>query len=322
MKAIRVSEPGGPEVLKLEEVPDLKPAAGEVLVRIHAAGINPVDAYFREGTVYKPGAYPYTPGMDGAGEVLALGDGVDAPLRPGQRVYVGGSITGTYAEQALCRPEQVHPLPNRISFAQGAAVYVNYATAYRALFQLARARPGEWTLIHGASGGVGVAALQFASAAGLKVIGTGGTEKGRRLILEQGAAHALDHTAPDYLDQARALTLAHGFDVIVEMLANVNLARDLEMLAAGGRVVVVGSRGPVEINPRELMMRESSVMGMVLMLSPMDAIQEAHAAIGAGLSNGTLSPIVGRQFPLAAAGDAHIAVMEPGAYGKIVLQVA
>lgn len=321
MKAIRVHEAGGPEVLKLEEVPDLQPKAGEVLVRIHAAGVNPVDTYFRQGGVYQPPAYPYTPGLDGAGVIESVGEGVPGRLRPGQRVYVAGSLTGTYAEQALCRPDQVYELPERLSFAQGAAVYVNYATAWRALMQKARGVPGETVLVHGASGGVGVAAVQIARAAGFTVIGTAGTERGRDLVRREGAHHVLDHRCEGYLDQVRELTGGKGVDVILEMLANVNLGHDLPLLARGGRVVVIGSRGTVEINPRDLMARDATVTGMVLMMAPDRELLSAHAALGAGLANGTLTPVIGREFALAEAAQAHVAVMEPGAYGKIVLKV-
>jgi NADPH2:quinone reductase len=215
-------------------------------------------------------------------------------------------------------------LPERASFAQGAAVYVPYATAYRALFQRGQAGPGEVVFIHGASGGVGVAAVQLACAAGLKVIGTAGTEQGRRLVTEQGAHHVLDHRAPGYLEQVSKLTNGRGADVILEMLANVNLGRDLDVVAPGGRIVVIGNRGPnnqgtVEINPRAAMNRDASIMGMTLVnVSPPD-MARIHAALGAGLGNGTLRPVIGQEFPLADAAKAHHAVIEASAYGKIVL---
>ncbi|MCA1849500.1 MAG: NADPH:quinone reductase, partial [Acidobacteria bacterium] len=246
------------------------------------------------------------------------GEGVMS-VGPGSRVYVAGAISGTYAELALCDETQVYPLPEKVSFAQGAAVYVPYATAYRALFQRARVTPGEVVLVHGASGGVGVAALQLARAAGMTVIGTGGTEKGRRLVTEEGAHHVLDHRAPDYLEQAVALTGGRGVDVILEMLANVNLDKDLNILARGGRVVVIGNRGTVEINPRAAMSRDAAILGMSLLNAPAQELTSIHAALIAGLENGTLRPVVGQEMPLADAPRAHEAVLEPGAYGKIVL---
>jgi NADPH2:quinone reductase len=318
MKAIRVHEFGGPEVLRLEEVPGPEPSAGQVLVRVRAAGVNPVDTYIRSGAHAVRPQVPYTPGLDAAGEVVSAGEGV-ARVAPGQRVYAAGSLTGTYAELTLCDESQCHPLPDRLSFAQGAGVFTPYATAYRALFQRAQARPGETVLVHGASGGVGTAAVQLARAAGLRVVGTAGTEEGRALVSEQGAHEVLDHRAPDYLGRLGELTGGRGVDVILEMLANVNLDKDLGVLAKGGRVVVIGSRGTVEINPRAAMTRDAAVLGMTLFNTTPQELASIHAALGAGLEAGTLRPVVGRELPLAEAARAHEEVLRPGARGKIVL---
>ena len=141
---------------------------------------------------------------------------------------------------------------------------VPYGTAYRALFQRGHAQAGETVLVHGASGGVGVACVQFARAAGLTVIGTGGSEKGRALVAEQGAHHVVDHRAADYEKQIMSIVEGRGVNLVMEMLANVNLAKDLTMLAPGGRVVVIGNRGSIEINPREAMAREAAILGLIL----------------------------------------------------------
>jgi NADPH2:quinone reductase len=322
MKAIRIREFGVPEVMRVEDVPDLHPGSGQVVVRVHAAGVNPVDTYIRSGIYPKP-PVPYTPGADGAGVIAAIGEGVSR-VAVGDRVYLAGSRSGTYAEQALCNETQVHPLPSQVSYAQGAGVNVPYATAYRALFHRAQAAPGEVVFVHGASGGVGIAAVQLARAAGMTVIGTGGTEQGRRLVAEQGAHHVLDHRAPGYLEQVLTLTNGLGVDVILEMLANVNLGNDLAVLAAGGRVVVVGNRGTnnqgtVEINPRIVMNRDAAILGMSLVNVSAQDLARIHAALVAGLANGTLRPIVGQEFALADAPRAHHVVIEANAYGKIVL---
>jgi NADPH:quinone reductase len=318
VKAIRVREFGGPEVLKLEDVPDPQAVAGQVVVRVRAAGVNPVDTYVRSGAYAVKPELPYTPGFDAAGEVESVGEGVKS-VKAGDRVYTSGSLSGTYAELCLCEEWQVHPLPGRVSFSEGAGINTPYATAWRALFQRALGRPGETVLVHGASGGVGTAAVQMARAAGFEVIGTGGTDEGRKLVAEQGAHHVLDHHAPDYLEQLTALTQGRGVDVILEMLANVNLDKDLGVLAKGGRVVVIGSRGAVEINPRLAMGRDAAILGMTLFnVSPQD-LASIHAALVAGLEAGTLRPVVGREVSLAEAARAHEEVMKPGAYGKIVL---
>jgi NADPH2:quinone reductase len=318
MKAIRVHEFGDPEVLRLKEVPTPQPDPGQVLVQMHAIGVNPAETYIRAGTYARLPELPYTPGNDGAGVVEQVGADVKE-FKPGDRVYTAGSVSGTYAEFALCKTAQVHPLPANVSFAQGAAMGTPYATAYRGLFQRANAKPGETVLVHGASGGVGTAAVQLARARGLRVFGTAGTDEGRKLAREQGAHEVFDHRAPDQFEQIMNATNGRGVDVIVELLANVNLGKDLIILAKGGRVAIVGSRGRVEIDPRDAMQRDVDLRGMVMPnTSPAD-LASIHAALVAGLENGTLHPVIGKQFALAEAAKAHRAVVEAGAFGKIVL---
>ena len=318
MKAIRVHEFGDPDVMMLEIVPDLQAGAEQVVVRVKAVGVNPVDTYIRSGTYAIKPALPYTPGSDAAGIVESVGPGVEG-LAAGDRVCLGGTLSGAYAEQALAEAWQVFPLPPNVTFAQGAAIHVPYATAYRALFQIGQARAGETVLVHGASGGVGVAAVQLARAAGLTVAGTAGTDRGRELVAVQGAHYVLDHRAPGYLDELTEITRGRGVDVVLEMLANVNLAKDLTILARRGRVVVIGNRGTIEINPRELMRRDRAVLGMTLLNATREDLVGIHAALRAGLENGSLRPVVGKELSLAEAPAAHRAVMEPGAFGKIVL---
>jgi NADPH2:quinone reductase len=316
MKAIRVNEWGGPEVMKLEDVPDPVAGAGQVTVRVRAAGVNPVDAYIRTGA-YGGSGLPYTPGSDAAGDILAVGPDV-VGLKPGGRVYVAG-VKGAYAEQVVCDAAKAHPLPDSVSYEQGAAIGVPYATAYRGLFQRGDAKAGDVVLIHGASGGVGAAAVQIGVAAGMILIGTAGTEEGLRFLLNQGVHYPLNHHEEGYLDKALEVTMGRGVDVILEMLANVNLGRDLKVLAPGGRVVVIGSRGPVEIDPRETMRREADIRGLLLGVAPPEDVAAAYAAITAGLANGTLNPVVGKRIPLAEAARSHKEVMEGGHIGKIVL---
>ena len=319
MKAIRVHQFGGPEVLKLEEVADPKPGPGQVVVEVKAAGVNPVDAYIRTGTYASKPSLPYTPGTDAAGIVTQVGADVTR-FKTGDRVYVTSSNTGTYAERALCGEGTIYPLPGHVGFEQGAAMGVPYGTAYRALFVRAQAKPAETLLVHGASGGVGTAVVQLAHAAGVTVIGTAGSDKGMKLVREQGADHVLNHSNDGYLDELMKLTGGRGVDVIIEMLANKNLAKDLTVLSVKGRVAVVGNRGTIEINPRDAMSREADIRGVTLMRTSPDEYRLIHAALGAGLENGALQPVIGQCIPLAEARRAHEAVMQPsGAYGKIVL---
>jgi NADPH2:quinone reductase len=281
-----------------------------------------VDTYIRAGTYARLPPLPYTPGTDGAGIVDAVGTDV-VGLAPGDRVYIGGQLsrrpTGTYAEAALVPAIAAHALPASLSFAQGAAVGVPYATAWRALFQKALVLPGEVVLVHGASGGVGIAAVQMANAHGAIVIGTAGTDAGRELVRSEGAHQVVDHTAGGYVDEILAFTGGRGVNVVLEMLANVNLERSLGLLAMRGRVVVIGSRGSLDFNPRLTMAKEATVLGMTLW--NMTAAEDAavQAGVSAALESGTLRPVVGREFALVDAPLAHQAVVARGAHGKVVL---
>lgn len=317
MKAIVVEKFGGPEVLRLKDVPEPKAGPGQVLVALKAIGVNPVDTYIRAGTYTRKAELPWTPGTDAAGFVEAAGAG--APFKPGERVYVYGAVGGVYAEKAVVESSRAFPLADRLSFEQGAAIGVPYATAHRALFQSGGARRGETVLIHGASGGVGVATVQLALAAGLIVIGTAGGPEGAAFLESLGVSYALDHRKQGYLDDILKLTDAKGPDLIIEMLANVNLADDLRLAAQRGRIVIVGSRGPVPIDPRLAMTKDLTVRGMSLWNMSEAEREHVHADLARGLADGTLKPLIGARFPLAEAFKAHAAILAPGARGKIVL---
>lgn len=318
MKAIRVNEFGDPGVMRLEEVADPEPGPGQVVIRVRAAGVNPVDTYIRGGLHGYQMELPLTPGFDASGTVESVGKGVTG-WKKGDRVYCAGTVTGAYAEKALCEADQLHPLPPNVTFPQGGCVHVPYATAYRALYQRAYTQPGETVLVHGASGSVGIAAVQLARASGQTVIGTAGTEESRTLVLKEGAHNVIDHHDPDHFERILELTGGTGVDVILEMLANVNLGRDLPVLARGGRVVVIGSRGTVEIDARDTMSRDASILGMSLRIAPPGLLGRIHTFIVAGLENQTLRPIVGKELPLSQAAAAHHQVMETRAFGNIVL---
>jgi NADPH2:quinone reductase len=325
MRAIVVREFGGPDVMRVEERPKPQPGPGDVLVRVHTAGVNPVDAYIRSGTYPRKPTLPYIPGSDGAGEVESVGADVK-DFTHGDRVYIANDNSsaagaGTYAEYAVCPPAQLHRLPARVTYGQGAALGVPYATAYRALFYRAGARPGDTVLVHGATGGVGVAAVQIAAAHGLTVLGTGGTERGLDLVREQGAHAVFNHRDNGYLDAILSATGGRGVDIVLEMAAHINLDKDLPLLARSGRVVVIGNRGRVEIDARQAMGKDAAILGMTLFNASPAELAAIHAALGAGLATGALHPIVGREMPLAEAPRAHEAVMESGALGKIVLVV-
>lgn len=318
MKAVIVREFGPPEVMRLEDIPTPVPTGTEVLVRINAAGVNPVDTYLRTGIHAHAPALPYTPGKDAAGLIEAIGDEVTR-WTVGDRVYTADSLTGTYAQFSLCDQNQLGRLPGAIAFEQGSGVWTPYATSYRALFQKAGARAGETVLVHGASGGVGLAAVQWAKNAGLTVLGTASSAEGRRLIISQGADHVFDHSDDTHFESIKDVTAGKGVDIIVEMLANQNLENDFRALAMFGRIVVVGNRGSLEFTPRLAMTRDATIFGMSLFNSSDSDRAQIHQAIFDGLSAGYLDPFVRVSMPLADAPLAHRDVIENKALGKIVL---
>jgi NADPH:quinone reductase len=318
MRAIQVHQFGPPSVMRYDVVSDPKPAAGQVLVKVKAAGVNPVDTYVRDGTYGVQMPLPYIPGSELAGDV------VEGPADwVGKRVFALGTagprLTGCYAELAVCNVAELYELPAAYSYSQGAAVPVAYGTAWRALFDRGRAEPGQLVLIHGASGGVGTAAAQLAAGRGCVVFGTASSERGRKLARDCGCAEVVDHKSHGYAQDLLAFTKGRGFDVIIEMLANVNLDRDLDLLAPGGTVVVVGNRGRIEIDPRKTMGKECNITGIALWAGGQSALQRAFAGISAKLKTGAINPIVGAELPLATAAKAHELVMQDGSHGKVVL---
>lgn len=320
MRAVIVTEYGGPEVLVVRDVPEPVPGPGRILIKLHTAGVNPVDSYLRSGAQGYSPTLPFTPGMDGAGTIEDVGDGVIG-YAGGDRVYVAGSVTGTYAEYCLCSPGQVFPLHEKLDWAEGACLGVPYFTAARALFTRGGASPGESVLVHGASGGVGLACLQLAAPRGITVYGTAGSGEGEALVRKNGAAECFSHRDSGRFEAVREATGGPGVNLIVEMLADVNLDDDLKILAPGGRVVVVGSRGRIEISPRDLMSSESVVMGVRMPMATLEERREYARYIDEGVLSGSVRPPVAAGYSLEEAGEAHRKVMKGPHSGNVVLEI-
>lgn len=322
MKAIRAHSFGGPEVLQLDEIDDPVPGPGEVVVDVRAAGINPADTYMRNGVYAIVPDLPYIPGGDAGGVVSAVGPGVEG-IAVGDRVAVATAtsqdLTGCYAEKVKRPAAEIVPVPDGVSFAQATAIGVSYTTAHYALFARGGAKAGETVFIHGASGSVGSSAIQLAKRAGLSVIGSGGTAKGLDLIRAEGADLAVDHTKDGYLDEVKQANGGEGPNLVLEMLANVNLAADMDVVAKYGRVIVIGNRGEITINARVAMMKELDIRGIALWNVAPEQVPPMMQDILAGIADGSLRPVIGRELPLAEAAEGHKAVLEPGAHGKIVL---
>merc|ERR1719510_434090 len=322
MRAIHVENFGGPEVLQLKTnliVPPLTKT--QVLVSCKVAGVNPVETYIREGQYSRLPDLPYIPGSDAAGVIEKLGSDVQG-LSVGQRVFVTGRNSGAYAEAIVTESIYVFPLHPRLSYAQGASLGVPFFTAYKALVLRAQTKPGETVLVHGASGAVGTAAVQIARAMGALVVGTAGTKEGMDVVSQCGAHHVFNHNHKNY-DKKMVEHLGAGFDVIIEHLANINLGHDIQMIQPGARVMIVGCRGSVNINPRHLMAPEASVQGVALGTTTPAQWKQMGAAILAGVEAGWVNPVINKEYDMEQAAQVHHDIIHSkGAKGKLVLRVA
>lgn len=283
--------------MKVEALPQLIPAAGQVLVRVRAIGINPAETYARagaEGYARPASGYPFTPGNDATGEVTAVGAGVDG-FAPGDKVYTLRTVSGSYAEYTLAEAKFVKHIPGGLDFRHAAALPVPYFTAYRALFSKLKIAPGKSVLVHGATGGVGMACIQFARAAGCTVIASAGNDAGAAAVAPW-AHTVVRHGSAAVVEQVMAATNGAGVDGIVEMLANANLDHDCKMVAMHGTIAVVGSRGSVSIAPRDLMRKDASITGVMLWHSTDAELEAAARAIADGVARGELKPVVGKVF--------------------------
>lgn len=317
MRAIEVNQFGGPEVLQQTEIPEPVVAENQVLVKVAAVGVNPVETYIRAGTYPKLPELPFVPGGNVAGVIESCGSAVRS-WQVGDRIYSSATVSGAYAEKALCFAHQIFHLPDKLSFSQGAAIGVPAATAYRALFLRGECRAGEKVLIHGASGSVGQAAIQLARGAGLEVFGTAGSEAGMEIIKDLGAT-AFDHRKANYIDDLEKAALGSGYDLILEMLANKNLEADLGLLGNRGRVVIIGSRGRIEIDPRATMGKESDIRGLAVFNATEEEVIVTHKGLAKAMKDGQLVPRVSLELKLSQADEAHLRVMQDGNCGKIVL---
>lgn len=318
MKAMQMKDYGPASALTLTETNKPNANADQILVQVGAAGVNPVDTYLRSGTNNYSTTFPHTPGLDGAGTIVELGDQVTG-FEVGQRVYFSRNLTGSSAEFAVCATTHTYPLADALSFEEGACLGIPYTTAHRALFGRANAKAGDKVLVHGATGAVGIATVQLALSAGMDVVASAGTQAGADLLREQGVETVIMHNEDGHL--APFQSLENGFDVIIEMLANHNLDQDLKALAFGGCVAVIGNRGTVEINPRDLMARDASIVGVALANIKPNELALIAKALRPLFEKGVLKPVIRHSYALTELAQAHEDVLKSGALGNLVVRV-
>jgi NADPH:quinone reductase len=321
VKAVRLHEYGGPEVLILEEIDKPQPGPGQVLVRVRAASVNQVDVAVRENRFPTPKEPPKTIGTDGAGVVEEVGEGVQS-VAPGAEVVFSGigiGSEGSYAEYALLAEVQAVPKPPSLSFVEAAAMGLVFPTAYYGLVDRAHVAAGETVLVQGAAGGVGSAALQIAKALGARVLATVGDDAGAELVLELGA-EAIDRKHEDVAARVKQLTEGRGVDVIVEVATSDNLAADVGLVAKGGRIVCIGqgrtAEAAVPVGP-------AIGVGATVLFANLGNAGRAGVArlmgeIATLVEQGKVAAVIGEELPLADARRAHELLQGPH-LGKIVL---
>lgn len=339
MKAIHITRHGGPEVLELRSSPDPEPGAGHVRVRVKAAGVNFADIMMRMGLYPGAPAAPFVPGYEAAGVVDAVGPGLPrgAALKAGDRVVVPTNFGG-YADTVLAKASEVFPIPEGKSFEEAAALTVNYLTAYMALVEQGHLREGRKVLVHGAAGGVGIAAAQIAKIHGAEVFGTASAAK-HAAARKEGVDHPIDYRTEDFEAVVKKATGGRGVDVVLDPIGGAHFSRSYRCLAPGGKLIVYGFsagapgktrrllsllwhwlRTP-SFSPLEMMTSNRGVIGLHLgrMTGETEALKEAMVQLVKWWTEGRIRPVVGAVYPAERAAEAHAFIQDRGNTGKVVL---
>ena len=320
MRAIRVHATGGPEVLRLEELPVPVPGAGQIVIRVEAAGVNFVDVYHRKGLYPVP--LPFTLGREAAGVVERVGEGVGT-CRPGDRV-ASESLIGGYAEYALAAAERVVPLPREVTSRVGAAVILQGLTAHFLATSTFPLGPGDTCLVHAAAGGVGLLLCQIASRLGARVIGTVSTEEKASLAREAGADEVVLYSKHDFQAETRRITGGAGVRVVYDSVGRTTFLKSLDCLAPRGMMVLCGqSSGPVEAFDPQLLNQKGSLFLTRPTLAHYvptraELLQRAEELLG-WVADGSLAVRIGLERPLAAAAEAHTELEARRTTGKVLL---
>ncbi|MFB4165967.1 NADPH:quinone reductase [Alteribacillus sp. JSM 102045] len=320
MKAVVFNEYGGPEVLKTADIEKPVPEHDEVLIEVKASGINPVDTYFRKGIREVP-SFPHIPHFDLAGVIAKVGSNVNS-FQTGDRVWAT-NIKGTAAEFVTATEDFVYPLPDNISFDEGATLGIPVLTAHLSLYNRAKLTEGENVLIYGASGAVGNAAVQLAVQTGAKTIATASSKEKEKIAEEAGAHYVINYKNANLEEKVLEVTNNEGIDVILDMSLSENMESDFNLLKTGGRIVAIGSpkNNSPELPWRLLNQKHASLLGVLLFTAPAEALKHATSEINILLSNGILKPHLAKSYPLEEAESAHKALENNTFNGNIVLQI-
>jgi putative PIG3 family NAD(P)H quinone oxidoreductase len=323
MRAITISEPGGPDVLQLREVPDPEPAAGEVLVQVAATAVNRADLMQRQGHYPPPEGAPPYPGLECSGTVLEVGEGVTG-WAAGDQVCALLS-GGGYAERVAVPAGQLLPRPQAVDLVDAAALPEVTCTVWSNVFMTAGLRPGELLLVHGGSSGIGTMAIQLAREAGARVAVTAGSADKLRACRELGAEVLVNYRDEDFVEVVRAATDGRGADVVLDNMGAKYLARNVDVLAPNGRVVTIGLQGGrrAELDLGVLMAKRAAVISTSLRARPRDEKATIVAAVREHvwplLDAGRVHPVVHARLPLARAAEAHRLLEDSSHIGKVVL---
>jgi len=324
MKAMRVTKAGDPSVLRLEDLPVPEPGAGEALIRNYAAGVNFADIYMRNGSARVPVPFPFTAGIEGAGLVESVGEGV-TEVRAGDRVaYAGGP--GSYAEYRVVKAATLAPLPNGISFDQAAAIILQGMTAHYLVHEFYPVRSGSTVLVHAAAGGMGRLLVQWVKHLGATAIGTVSTEEKAKVAREAGADHVILYTQQDFVEEAKKLTGGEGVDYIIDGVGKTTFTKNYDALRNRGWATVFGmASGPAEpVAPNSLMLKALTISGGSLynFMNSHDEVVRRANDVFAGVREGWLKQRIYRTLPLEEAAEAHRLLESRVTTGKLLLQIA
>jgi len=324
MKAIRVAKYGDPSELELRELPLPKPGGGEALIRVHASGVNYADIYFRNGAARMPIPFPFTPGIEGAGVVEAVGDGV-REVKPGDRVAYATNSIGSYAEYHVVKVAHLAPLPKEVSFTDGAAVILQGLTAHYLLHEFYPIQRGSVVLVHAAAGGMGLLLVEWLKHLGAVAIGTVSTEQKAQVAREAGADHVILYSKQDFAEEAKKLTGGAGVDYVIDGVGKTTFLKNFDALKNRGWATIFGmASGPSDpVVPNSLMTKSITISGGALFnyMATRDESLWRARDVFAGLSEGWLKLHIYRTFPLAEAAEAHRLLEGRQTVGKLLLNI-